>query len=927
MSLLTKIFGDPNEKVLRSMRPLVEKTNSLEPNYANLSPDELKGASLALRARLEHGETLDDILPEAFAVCREAAKRTLGQRHYDVQLMGGISLHRGQIAEMRTGEGKTLTATLAVYLNGLTGRGVHVVTVNDYLARRDMAWMGQVYDALGLTVGCINHMTAFRYDASWKAPKPEVTGEDLAAAAAKDEGGETDRKRDETGSFLIQADYLRPVERREAYECDITYGTNNEFGFDYLRDNMVMRAEARVQRPLYYAIVDEVDSILIDEARTPLIISAPAEQSAEKYYRFARIAWNEMRRDEDYNVDEKMRAVSMTAEGISKVERSLNIDNLYSGGNTEDAFHIESALKAKEFYKCDRDYVVKDGDVVIVDEFTGRLMHGRRYGEGLHQAIEAQEHEILGHGEVEIQRESQTLATITFQNLFRMYQKLAGMTGTAATEAEEFSKIYKLDVTVLPPNKPSRRADLPDRVYKSEEAKFLATVKEIKERNEKGQPVLVGTISIEKNEILGELLRREGIKHELLNAKNHEHEAQTIAQAGRLGAVTVATNMAGRGVDVILGGNPPDPEAAAKVKELGGLMVIGTERHESRRIDNQLRGRSGRQGDPGTTQFFVSMEDDLMRIFGSDRMKGLMDRLGLPDDVPIENKMVTKSIASAQQKVEGHHFDIRKHLLEYDDVLNKHRETIYRKRLEVLELGLAEADKIRERAIEAIEQEVEQVVMFHCAAEDEKTWNIKEVLEVAMTILPVPPTAVADLANIQRTAGATKAEDARARTEIIEYLMRAACEHYDRLGVHIDKETNQPGYFGQAVKNLMLRTIDSFWIDHLQQMDHLRTGIGLQGYGQRDPLIEYKRQAYRMYHELVAAINKQIAYTVLKLGLAKREEPSKSLIDRAGVQLSAPSKESGGGSSSGPAKGEEKVGRNDPCPCGSGKKYKKCHGQ
>ncbi len=922
MSLLTKIFGDPNERVLQGLRPIVAEINKLEKDCEALSADQLKESSLALRARLEKGETLDDILPQAFALCREAAKRTLGQRHFDVQLMGGIVLHRGQIAEMRTGEGKTLTSTLAVYLNALSGKGVHVVTVNDYLARRDMAWMGQVYDALGLIVGCINHESAFRYDPAFRAPKAEaeLTGGDLEAAAAKEQGGETDKKRDETGSFKVQVDYLRPVSRQEAYSADITYGTNNEFGFDYLRDNMAVQPERRVQRELNYAIVDEVDSILIDEARTPLIISAPAEEAAETYYRFAEMV-RPLVENEHFNKDEKMRAVTYTDEGQNEVSRRLNFDP-WSNGDQQTIYYLESALKAAQLYKRDRDYVVKDGEVIIVDEFTGRLMYGRRYSEGLHQAIEAKEG-------VEIQRESQTLATITFQNLFRMYAKLAGMTGTAATEAEEFAKIYKLDVTVIPTNKPSSRADLPDRVYKNESGKFNAVVAEIKQRHEAGQPVLVGTISIEKNEVLGELLRREGIPHELLNAKNHEREAQIIAQAGRAGAVTVATNMAGRGVDIVLGGNPPEPEEARRIREAGGLMVLGTERHESRRIDNQLRGRSGRQGDPGTTQFFVSMEDDLMRIFGSDRMQGLMERMGLPDDMPIENKMVSKSIASAQRKVEGHHFDMRKHLLEYDDVLNRHREVIYRKRLEVLlTTGPEAAARIKTMTLEMVEDEIERVVMFHAASDDESSWNLKEIYEVAGTVFPVPPEVRIEIKEIRDRVAGSKVEDAHARTKMIEYLVKLADAAWDKLEAEVDKALQRPGGYAEVVRGQILRAIDALWVEHLDAMEHLRTGIGLQGYGQRDPLVEYKREAYRMFGELTAMINKQIVYSVFKIAVA-REPQTQSLMDRRGIRMSAPAKS---GSSSGSVStesgsgAEKKVGRNDPCPCGSGKKYKKCHG-
>ncbi len=921
MSFLSKIFGDPNAKVIEEIRVIADLVNAREAVVAAMAPAQIKEASLALRERVRGGESLDDVLPEAFALCREAAKRTLGQRHYDVQIMGGVVLHRGQIAEMRTGEGKTLTATLAVYLNALTGKGVHVVTVNDYLARRDAVWMGQVYDALGLTVGCVNHESAFFYDASWKLPpKVEELGDgELVAASAKEEGGVTDKKRDETGSFLVQMDFMRPVPRGNAYSADITYGTNNEFGFDFLRDNMVMRPESRVQRDLHFAIIDEVDSILIDEARTPLIISAATDEAAEMYYRFAELV-RPLQENVHYNVDEKLRQVEFSEVGQDEIARQLGVDP-WNAGDMGTIYHLVAALRAKALYKRDQQYVVKDDEVIIVDEFTGRLMQGRRYSEGLHQAIEAAEG-------VKIQRESQTLATITFQNLFRLYGKLAGMTGTAATEAEEFAKIYKLEVVVMPPNKTSARADLIDKVYKNELGKFTAVVQEIKERHEKGQPVLVGTISIEKNEVLGEFLKREGIPHALLNAKNHEKEASIIAQAGRLGAVTVATNMAGRGVDIILGGTPPDKDEAEKVRALGGLLVIGTERHESRRIDNQLRGRAGRQGDPGATQFFVSLEDDLMRIFGSERMRGFMDRVGLPDDMPIENGMVSKSIESAQHKVEGHHFDMRKHLLEYDDVLNKHREVIYRKRLEILELPANDSAAIKKMVLDMVEDEIEHVVRFHTAADDEGAWDLKEIYEVANTIFPVSDDARKQLRDIRTHAG-DKKQDAEARTEVIEYLLGLAGRAYDDLERELLASTNGDGsIFLEVMRGIMLRAIDTLWIEHLDSMEHLRTGIGLRGYGQRDPLVEYKREAFRMFTELTQMIVKQVVYAVYKIGIARKAE--QSLLERQGVTLSAPAKTATSGGETVAteqiSESMEKVGRNEPCPCGSGKKYKKCHG-
>ena len=656
MGFLDKLFGDGNEKYLKTLQPTIDKINSLEKDFESFSNDELKSKTNDLKLMVKDGKKLDDILPEAFALTKEAAKRTLNMKHYDVQLLGGIVLHQGQIAEMKTGEGKTITATLPIFLNALAGKGAHLITVNDYLARRDSVWMGQIYNMLGLTIGCIQHDSAFIYDVNYKATE------------------EVEEERDR--GIVVNENYLRPVSRKEAYEADITYGTNNEFGFDYLRDNMVQSLEQKVQRDLNYCIVDEVDSILIDEARTPLIISAPDMESTDKYFQFAKLV-KTLKENEDYNIDEKMKAATLTDKGIENIEKALGVDNIYQSKGIQTVHHLESALRAETLFKKDKDYVVKEGEVIIVDEFTGRMMYGRRYSEGLHQAIEAKEG-------VKVQRESRTMATITFQNYFRLYEKLAGMTGTAATESEEFSKIYNLEVTVVPTNKPNIRKDLNDLIYKNEIAKYKAVIEEIKKRKAAGQPVLVGTISIEKNELLAQLLEQGGVEYNALNAKNHAKEAEIIAQAGKKGSVTLATNMAGRGVDIILGGNPTDDKEAEDIKALGGLHVIGTERHESRRIDNQLRGRSGRQGDPGSTQFFVCMDDDLMRIFGSDRMKNIMTTLKVPEDMPIENKLITKSLESAQKKVEGNNFDIRKHLVEYDDVISKQREVIYKKRNQVL---------------------------------------------------------------------------------------------------------------------------------------------------------------------------------------------------------------------------------------------------
>ncbi|MCJ7786592.1 preprotein translocase subunit SecA, partial [Patescibacteria group bacterium] len=658
---------------------LVEKINKFEPEFENFSNEKLKEKTLEFKERLKAASRegcLDDILPEAFALVREAAKRTLKQRHFDVQLIGGIVLHQGKIAEMKTGEGKTLAATLPVYLNGLEEKGVHIVTVNDYLARRDTVWMGQIYHVLGLSVGCLNHEQSFLYDPDYKK-LPE----------------EKDKMRDELGGFYVVEDFLRPCSRKEAYFADITYGTNNEFGFGYLRDNMVYDLKDQAQRGFHYAIIDEVDSILIDEARTPLIISAPDTESSKWYQEFAKII-PKLNPEADYEIDEKMKTVTLTEGGINKIEKILGLENIYEDKGIKYLHHLEQALKAEAMFKRDRDYVVKDGQVVIVDEFTGRLMPGRRWSGGLHQAIEAKEG-------VQVQPESLTLATITFQNYFRLYKKLAGMTGTAVTSAEEFDKVYRLEVIVVPTNKPLIRKSLSDSIYKTEIGKFKAVIQEIKEQNLRGQPVLMGTTSIEKNEYLGKLLDREGIPHQILNAKHDEREGEIIAQAGRLGAVTVATNMAGRGVDIILGGNPPNPGEAKKVKELGGLHVIGTERHEARRIDNQLRGRAGRQGDPGSSQFFISLEDDLLRIFGGDRIKSLMGYLKIPEDQPIEANLISGVIEQAQTKIEGMNFDLRKHILDYDDVMNKHRETIYKKRKEILQVS---PEQLRERILQMIKK-------------------------------------------------------------------------------------------------------------------------------------------------------------------------------------------------------------------------------
>ena len=919
MSFLKKFFGDPNKKVVEELEAIVGRVNSLEENLLHLTNDQLRAKTFEFQERLKNGIPLDEILPEAFAVVREAAKRNLRQRHFDVQLIGAIVLHRGQIAEMRTGEGKTLTGTASVYLNSLTGKGVHVVTVNDYLAKRDAVWMGAVYHALGLTIGCIQHESAFLYDPTFKAEQEE---QEISP---------------ERASFQIQHDFLRPCTRKESYLADITYGTNNEFGFDYLRDNLVVRLEQGVQRELHYAIVDEVDSILIDEARTPLIISAAAENAPDEYYKFAEVV-AKLTENEDYNIDEKMRAATLTEKGLSKMELLLGMGELYTANNLTTVHHIEQALKARALFKRDKDYVVKDDEVIIVDEFTGRLMYGRRYSEGLHQSIEAKEG-------VKIQRESQTYATITFQNYFRLYQKLAGMTGTAATEAEEFSKIYKLEVVVIPTNRDMVRTDSSDRVYKNERGKLAAVVQEIRTRHALGQPVLVGTISIEHNELLGKMLEREGIPHEVLNAKNHEREAQIIAQAGRFGAVTIATNMAGRGVDIILGGHPLDEGEATKVRSVGGLHVLGTERHESRRIDNQLRGRSGRQGDPGTSQFYISLEDDLLRIFGSEKIKGIMDRLGMPEDLPIEYKLISKSIEEAQKKVETHNFDTRKHLVEYDDVINKQREVIYRKRHEVL----AQYDReiapplppgqeptethttLKQMILAMIEEEIEQVVLFHTTAEEDQEWNLKEIYEVASTIFPIGDDVRIHIDDLSSAHG-DKLQDAQKRTKIIEYLTDLARQAYQRHEEVISQRVQNIGgsvdanYALRSIeKDLNVRAIDSLWVEHLEAIDHLRTGIGLRGYGQHDPLVEYKKESFRLFRDLLSLINKQVVYSIYKISGAAPTQTSATKQ----FMYSAPAKTADGDTGSSPAQptaSSMKVGRNDPCPCGSGKKFKRCHG-
>ncbi len=909
MGIWSKIFGDPNLKIIKSLQPIIDKINALEPEYQAKSLEDLKTQTNLFKERLkdlkspeEEQAALNDILPEAFANIREVSYRILGLRHYDVQLLGGIVLHRGQIAEMKTGEGKTLVATLPLYLNALLSKGVHLVTVNDYLSRVGAGWMAPVYHALGLSTGVVVHGTAYVYD-------PEINNEN---------------------EFDPRLKPFRETSRAEAYACDITYGTNNEFGFDYLRDNMVSDLKQMVQRDFYYAIVDEVDSILIDEARTPLIISAPAEESSDRYAQFAQYV-RQLKENEDYNVDEKMRAATLSEAGMAKMEKLLGVSNIYVAGGVKDVHNIEQALKAHVLFRRDKDYVVKEGEIVIVDEFTGRLMPGRRYSEGLHQAIEAKEG-------VMVQRESQTLATVTFQNYFRMYPKLAGMTGTALTEAEEFHKIYNLETVVIPTNKPNIRQDHSDLIYKTKEGKFIAVIKEVKERHSKGQPILIGTVSIEDNELLGEMMEREGLQPNILNAKNHFREAEIIAQAGRIGAITVATNMAGRGVDIILGGNPADPEEQKKVRELGGLHVIGTERHESRRIDNQLRGRAGRQGDPGSSQFYISAEDDLMRIFGGDRLKNVMNMLKLPEDMPVQNKIVSNSIEKAQQRVEGNNFDLRKHVVEYDDVINKHREAIYRKRREILDVYTAQKEGqddagryLSTIVLEYIESEISHLVNFHTGADNIADWNLQEIYETVKTIFVLNDEEKDQILNLREEKDAKE----NLRAKLLTYLYSLAHSKYQEMR---DRLTEMEIDFLEIEKGILIRSIDNLWVEHLETVDYLRRGIGLRGYGQRDPLVEYKKEAYHMYQDLLALIQKQVSYSIFKTGdMANFISPS--IIERA-KKYSAPLKEMSKkvDMSSSPSgtidlarnklKDEEgkKVGRNDPCPCGSGKKYKKCCG-
>ncbi len=838
-SFLTKVFGSKNERELKKVRPIIEQINALETDLRALSDDQLKGHTAKFKERLQNGEPLDDLLPEAFAVVREASRRTLNMRHFDVQLLGGIVLHQGKIAEMKTGEGKTLVATLPAYLNALTGKGVHIITVNDYLASRDTRWMGTIYTFLGLTVGTIVHG-------------------------------------------------LDDAERKKAYGADITFGTNNEFGFDYLRDNMKFDRQSLVQRELHYAIVDEVDSILIDEARTPLIISGPAERSTDLYYQVNNII-PRLKKESDYSIDEKARSVVLTEEGVAKAEKLLQVENIYDPKHIELLHHVNQGLKAHTLFKRDVDYIVKNGEVIIVDEFTGRLMPGRRYSEGLHQALEAKEG-------VKIENENQTLATVTFQNYFRMYDKLAGMTGTADTEAVEFKKIYSLEVMVIPTDKPMIRKDYSDVIYKTRREKYNAAIDEIVELHRRGQPVLVGTISIDVSEQVSDSLKKRGIKHTVLNAKIHEKEAEIIAMAGQKGAVTISTNMAGRGTDIVLGEG---------VTEQGGLHILGTERHESRRIDNQLRGRSGRQGDPGSSRFYLSLEDDLLRIFGGERITGIMDRLGMQEGEPIEHGLISRAIENAQSKVEGHNFEIRKQLLEYDDVMNQQREVIYRQRREAL-FG----KDLKSSILEIIEEKSEETAG---AFADERTpaeeWDFKGLNE-----------AVFKQFNFRLPPIEGETLDGLTGEGLAQLINDEAVRIYEEKEKAIGSED-----FRQLERIVMLQNVDNLWKDHLLSMDHLKEGIGLRGYAQQNPLLVYKKEGFEMFQEMIARIKEETLGILFRIQLA---EPQKMKEIQRPREQQLTYSGSGEPQKKKPVKrADKKIGRNAPCPCGSGKKYKKCCGK
>ena len=898
--LLNLIFGSKNDREINELRPIVAAVNALESSISPLSDAALADKSVEFRKRHDNGESLDDLLPEAFAVCREMSKRVLFMRHFDVQLMGGMILHRGRIAEMKTGEGKTLVATLALYLNALSGKGVHLVTVNDYLAKRDAQWMGVLYNALGMSVGVIQHDASFLFDPQYDAADKRLQN-------------------------------LRPCTRQEAYRADITYGTNNEYGFDYLRDNLIVASlDQCVQRELNFSIVDEVDSILIDEARTPLIISGPTDESTDLYYRINSII-PQLKIERDYTIEEKTKTAALTEDGNARVEKLLGVENLYDLAHMDLVHHVVKALQAYAIYKRDVDYVVKDGEVIIVDEFTGRLMPGRRWSDGLHQAVEAKEG-------VKIANENQTLASVTFQNFFRMYKKLGGMTGTADTEASEFAKIYNLDVNVIPPNRPMIRKDFADVIYRTEKEKFEAIVEEIKESYERGQPVLVGTISIEKSERLSGYLKRHGVKHNVLNAKYHEKEAEVIAQAGQKGAVTIATNMAGRGTDILLGGNPDflfkqilyrdetlpedrkrtifeeikaECEANKKeVIELGGLHIIGTERHESRRIDNQLRGRAGRQGDPGSSRFYLSLEDDLLRIFASERISNLMLKLGMEEGVPIEHGMVTRAIENAQKKVEAHNFDIRKQLLEYDDVMNKQREVIYLHRRAVL-VGEDLSGEVQEMITEVTDSMLDVYCPENQYPEEWDVGGLAETVhaQFGLHLAEIDGMGAEHLKDLGREA---------LREELRKHVQDAYLRKKQELGADLLRYLE---------KMVLLQVIDQHWKDHLLGMDHLRDGIGLRGYGQKDPLIEYKREGFDMFAGMMERIKGDTLDRLFHVQAVRGEAPPtppppviaapRLTLNRVDEPIVAKTVH----------REQDKVGRNDACPCGSGKKFKKCHGK
>ena len=892
LNIFGKLF-DSNEKEIKRISPIIEKINSLEEKTKKLIDSDFPKKTKEFRERLEEGEPLENILPEAFALVREASRRTTGLRHFDVQLIASTALFEGKIAEQKTGEGKTLSATPALYLRALTGKNVHLVTVNDYLARRDAGWMGPIFDFLGLTVSSIISEESFIFD-------PKHKNNDI---------------------HDLRLLHLRQITRKEAYQADIVYGINSEFGFDYLRDNMAQDKESLVQKGFYYAIVDEVDSVLIDEARTPHIISAPDEAPTQKYYEYAKLV-DKLNSEIDYKIDEKLRTAHLTEHGIGKIEKIYGISNIYEK-DFDTVYHLEAALKARTLFHKEKDYIVKDNEVILVDEFTGRLMIGRRLSEGLHQAIEAKEN-------VPIQRESKTLATVSLQNYFRMYEHLAGMTGTAVTEAEEFHKIYKLDVVVVPTHRDMIRKDLSDAIYKTGRAKISAVATEIEKANKRGQPVLVGTTAIDKNEIISELLKRKGIKHEVLNAKNHEREAEIIAKAGEKGAVTVATNMAGRGVDIILGGETPKSEDGTdkkgtkeweywekkhkEVLDLGGLYVIGTERHESRRIDNQLRGRSGRQGDPGLSQFFVSLDDDIMRLFGGDTISGLMTRFNMPEDMPLQHPLVSRAIEQAQVKVEGYNFDIRKHLVDYDDVLNKQREIIYKRRQDVLNID--DPKKIREDLQEKIHSSIAATVVMYAENYEEKSPSV-QIAEKFGTIVPFDENSLKQIE--------TQLEQVKSVEEKTTFLNNLADDIYKTREKQIGEELMK-----QVERFVALSVIDNLWVDHLDAVDNLRQGIGLRGYGQKDPLVEYKNEAFRMFEQLINGIDDEIVHRIYKIQVQEPPEVhqehqhivTQAAGGNANAEVSSNNKPTSSVTSS---TSNKKLGRNDPCWCGSGKKYKKCH--